>query len=78
MTLKQWSFNDSHSPKSQKHKIDELPRIQPFSHDWDWKDLLPCYQKRYDYDLKPVKRLKECDIPEDCSCPRCNAPFIIT
>ena len=25
--LKQWAFDDSHSPKYQKFKIDELPKI---------------------------------------------------
>ena len=26
--LKQWTFDDSHSPKYQKFKIDELPKIK--------------------------------------------------
>lgn len=25
--LKQWAFDDSHSPKYQKFKVDELPKI---------------------------------------------------
>lgn len=25
--LKQWAFDDSHSPKYQKFKIDQLPKI---------------------------------------------------
>lgn len=74
--LKQWAYDDSHSPKYQKYKVDELPKIQPYAQDWDWKDLIAYYKKRYNYDLKPVKRRKECDIPEECSCPRCNAPSI--
>ena len=74
--LKQWAFDDSHSPKYQKFKVDELPRIQPYVQDWNWNDLLSYYKKRYGYDLKPVKRRKECTIPEDCSCPRCNAPSV--
>ena len=28
--LKQWAFDDSHSPKYQKFKTDELPVIKPF------------------------------------------------
>lgn len=29
---------------------------------------------RYGKKIKPVARRKECDIPDDCTCPRCNAP----
>ena len=28
--LKQWGFDDSHSPKYQKFKVDELPHIRTF------------------------------------------------
>ena len=28
--LKQWAFDDSHSPKYQKFKIDQLPIVKPF------------------------------------------------
>ena len=28
--LKQWAFDDSHSPKYQKFKVDELPCIRTF------------------------------------------------
>ena len=28
--LKQWAFDDSHSPKYQKFKVDKLPVIKPF------------------------------------------------
>ena len=74
--LKQWAFDDSHSPKYQKYKVDELPRIQPYKQDWDWKDLISYYKAHYGKVLKPVSRRKECDIPEECSCPRCGAPSI--
>ena len=72
--LKQWAFDDSHSPKYQKFKIDKLPIIQPYCQDWTYKDLLPYWKKRYGKLVEPVRRRKECDIPKDCSCPRCKAP----
>ena len=37
--LKQWAFDDSHSPKYQKFKIDQLPKIIYHHQDWDWQDL---------------------------------------
>ena len=73
--LKQWAFDDSHSPEYQKFKTDELPKIICHKQDWDWNDLLAYYQLRYHKTLKPVARRKECDIPEDCHCPSCNAPM---
>ena len=33
--LKQWAFDDSHSPKYQKFKIDELPKIDNFKQEWN-------------------------------------------
>ena len=74
--LKQWAFDDSHSPKYQKFKVDKLPLIQPYEQDWTYKELIPYWLKRYGKLVKPVARRKECDIPEDCSCPRCKAPSI--
>ena len=72
--LKQWAFDDSHSPKYQKFKIDELPRIISYEQDWKWNDLIPYYEKRYSKTIKPMFRRTECDIPDDCTCPTCNAP----
>ena len=74
--LKQWAFDDSHSPKYQKFKVDKLPLIQPYEQDWTYKELIPYWQKRYGKLIKPVGRRKECDIPEECSCLRCKAPSI--
>lgn len=74
--LKQWAFDDSHSPKYQKFKVDQLPLITNFKQDWTYKDLIPYFEKRYGKKIKPVNRRSECDIPEDCSCPRCGAPKI--
>lgn len=72
--LKQWVFDDSHSPKYQKFKIDELPKIVYNHQDWDWKDLNSYYTWKYGKPVKPINRRKECDIPEDCTCPSCHAP----
>ena len=72
--LKQWAFDDSHSPKYQKFKIDELLLVTDFRQDWTYRELIPYYEKRYGKKIRPVSRRSECDIPEDCSCPRCNAP----
>ena len=72
--LKQWAFDDSHSPKYQKYTTDELPRIQVHHHDWDWQLLIPYFEHKYHKKIKPIARRSECDIPEDCRCPSCNAP----
>lgn len=74
--LKQWAFDDSHSPTYQKFKIDQLPIVVHHQQDWNWKDLIPYYEKRYGKKTKPVSHRSAADIPEDCSCPRCKAPSI--
>lgn len=74
--LKQWAFDDSHSPKYQKFKVDELPLITDFKQDWTYKDLIPYFQKRYGKEIKPISRRFDCDISDDCVCPRCGAPKI--
>ena len=71
--LKQWAFDDSHSPKYQKFKIDELPKILHYEV-WDYRDYIPYIQWRYGKTIKPVRRRSVCDIDDDCKCPRCNAP----
>lgn len=72
--LRQWACEDSQSPKYQKFKTDEPPRIVYLHQDWDWKDLNRYYKMRYGKEVRPVSRRKACDIPEDCSCPSCGAP----
>ena len=72
--LKQWAFDDSHSPKYQKFKIDKLPLITDFRQDWNYKDLIHYFEKRYGKKIRPVSRRSECDIPDHCTCPRCDAP----
>lgn len=71
--LKQWAFDDSHSPKYQKFKVDELPRIKTFFKQ-DWQFLLQYYQWKYGKVIKPVQRRNGKSIPDDIICPRCGAP----
>lgn len=71
--LKQWAFDDSHSPKYQKFKVDELPVIKTFNKQ-DWQFLLEYYQWKYGRPLKPVKRRNGRSVPEDTVCPLCGAP----
>ncbi len=71
--LKQWAYDDSHSPKYQKFKIDELPKII-FYEKWDYREYIPYLEWKYKKKIKPVNRSSASDINDDCTCPRCNAP----
>ena len=71
--LKQWGFDDSHSPKYQKFKIDQLPIVKPFIKQ-DWLFLLKYYKWKYGKELKPIQRKNGKNIPEDTICPLCGAP----
>ena len=71
--LKQWAFDDSHSPKYQNFKIDQLPIVKPFIKQ-DWQFLLKYYKWKYGKELKQVQRRSTKSIPEDISCPLCGAP----
>ena len=71
--LKQWSFDDSHSPKYQKFKIDKLPVIKTFIKQ-DWLFLLEYYHWKYGKPVKPVQRRNGKSIPGDTICPLCGAP----
>lgn len=73
--LKQWAFDDSHSPKYQKFKVDELPRVRTFIKQ-DWQFLLEYYLWRYGKPLKPVQRRNGKPLPEDIICPLCGAPHL--
>ena len=73
--LKQWAYDDSHSPKYQKFKIDKLPKIISHKQDWDFRDLISYYEKRYHKTIKPVFRHSECTVPKTCRCNACNAPY---
>lgn len=55
-------------------KVDQLPKIIFYQQDWGWTDLISYYKERYNKTIKPVFRHNECDIPETCHCPLCNAP----
>ena len=72
--LKQWAFDDSHSPKYQKFKVDCLPKIVYHHQDWNWKEFNEYCTKRYGKPIKPVNRRKDCNIPIGCTCPSCRAP----
>lgn len=71
--LKQWAFDDSHSPKYQKFKTDELPVIKPFIKQ-DWKLWNSYYKMKYGKMVAPVRRRNGRDVPENISCPVCDAP----
>ena len=71
--LKQWAFDDSHSPKYQKFKIDQLPIVKPFIKQ-DWQFLLKYYKWKYGKETKPIQRKNGKTIPEDTICPLCGAP----
>jgi len=71
--LKQWAFDDSHSPKYQKFKTDELPVIKPFVKQ-DWQLWNRYYKMHYGKAVAPVNRRSGKDIPASIICPVCNAP----
>lgn len=73
--LKQWSFDDSHSPKYQKFKIDKLPTIIYYEK-WDYLDYIPYLEWRYGNKIKPVNHRRDCDIAYDCTCPHCNHSLV--
>ncbi len=62
--LRQWAFDDSHSPKYQKFKVDKLPVIKTFIRQ-DWQFLLEYYPLKYDRPIKPAQRHNEKSIPKD-------------
>ena len=71
--LKQWAFDDSHSPKYQKFKIDKLPKIIYYEKLY-YKEYIPYLEWKYGKKIKTVNRRSECDIDDNYTCPRCNAP----
>lgn len=75
--LKQWAYDDSHSPMYQKFKIDKLPlvlNVEP----WNYHDFMAYLEWRYpdDKPIKPINRRAKRDIGDECKCPRCSAPKI--
>lgn len=71
--LKQWAFEDSHSPEYQKFKVDKLPKIVRFEKA-DYKLLIAYYKHKYGISLGPVKRKAGKQIAENIECPKCGAP----
>ena len=71
--IKQWAFDDSHSPEYQKFLVDKLPKILHFEK-VDYQLLLAYYKHKYDITLAPVKRRNGKSISADTVCPRCGAP----
>lgn len=73
--LKQWAYDDSHSPEYQKFKVDKLPKI--FKPDpIDYQFLLVYYEHKYGKTVKPIKHRAQNTVPETTKCPRCGAPHI--
>lgn len=72
--LKQWAYDDTHSPKYQKFKTDELPKLVYQENKHNWKDLISAYKKEHGKDLKPIIRRGKYTVPEKCRCPACDAP----
>ncbi|NMM64448.1 transposase, partial [Clostridium sp. P21] len=71
--LKQWAFEDSHSPEYQKFKVDKLPTIMRFEK-VDYRLLLAYYKHKYNKMTKPVQRRNGKTMPENIVCPKCGAP----
>ncbi|MCR5235455.1 MAG: DDE-type integrase/transposase/recombinase [Lachnospiraceae bacterium] len=73
--LKQWAFDDAHSPKYQKFKVDELPIVVEPLPKLSWKKIIADYPASHNGKiLKPISRRKDSHISKNCSCPRCDAP----
>lgn len=73
--LKQWMFDDSHSPKYQKFKVDQLPLFaNRRSGKWDFDFLQEYYLWRYGKKVAPIRRRVKSEVPDDCKCPCCGAP----
>ena len=71
--LKQWAFDDSHSPEYQKFKVDEPPIIIK-REKFDYKELIEYFYKRYHKLIKPiVRKSSKCNVLADTVCPRCGA-----
>lgn len=73
--MKQWAFDDSHSPSYQKFKTDKLPIIKKFEKQ-DYRFLLEYYLWKYGKVVKPVqsRKNKPITVPNEAVCPLCGAP----
>lgn len=73
--LKQWAYDDSHSPKYQRFTLDRFPIIMKHQQESvHYKDLLDAYFAKHSKILKPVRRQKGNSVPLDITCPHCKAP----
>jgi transposase-like protein len=74
--LKQWVFDDSHSPKYQKFKIDELPIVEKPLPKLSWKKIIDEYPGSHNgKTLTPIRRKTNPHLSQKCKCPRCDAPI---
>lgn len=74
--LKQWVFDDSHSPKYQKFKIDELPIVEKPLPKLSWKKIIDEYPGSHNgKTLTPIRRKTNPHLSPKCKCPRCDAPI---
>jgi transposase-like protein/uncharacterized protein YbaR (Trm112 family) len=71
--LKQWAFEDSHSSKYQKFKVDKLPKIIRFEK-VDYQLLLAYYKYKYNKSVRPINRRNGKSISKHIICPKCGAP----
>ena len=51
-----------------------LADVAPFYPAYLGYGAIPYYEKRYGKKIRPISRRSECDIPDSCTCPRCDAP----
>lgn len=73
--LKQWVFDDSHSPKYQKFKIDELPIVEKPLPKLSWKKIIDEYPGSHNgKTLNLIRRKTDPHLSPKCKCPRCDAP----
>ena len=72
--LKQWAFDDAHSPKYQKFKIDKLPIVEEPLPKLKWKKIIAEYPTSHNGKfLKPIRRKTDPHLSKNCKCPRCDA-----
>lgn len=73
--LRQWDFDDSRSPEYQRFKVDSPPIIIKYEQ-FDYKELIAYFHKRYGKLIKPVRIHKNSmrNVPAGTACPHCGAP----
>lgn len=65
-------FDDTHSPKYQKFKVDQLPEIY-LPEPVDYQLLLSYYKLRYGFTVQLIKRRSDQSVDSAIVCPRCSA-----